>query len=63
MTKRSPWSNQIEEGALRLPRRHTLKSTEDPTLTLTVTLGFSDHHTGARCRSAMEWMIRNRRTG
>ena len=39
MTKRSPWSSLIEEGALRLPREHTLKSTEDPRLMLTITFG------------------------
>ena len=39
MTKRSPWSSLIGEGSLRPPRRHTLKSTEDPRPILTITFG------------------------
>ena len=39
MTKRSPWFSLIEEGSLCFPRRHILKSTEDPRPILTIALG------------------------
>ena len=64
MTNRWPWSSLVEEGASRLPRRHTLKSTEDPRLMLLQSpLDHSDHQTRVRRRCAKGWTIHNRRIG